>query len=217
MASGKKILDALRALLGAARSRRHKARVSEVVGLGHARGRIVIQRPRETINGEPAYRDDDGNLVAGRRWITDPVLLCQIPDPRDVETLHVDNSLNVKTNAGIDFLHHQGYGSSGLGTNGLNFIALSDDALTENAASTTLSTEIVANGLSRAQGTVAHTGGTTTTTISHTFTATGAQSAQKAALFTLISGGTMNHALAFTERTLQLNDTILVTFTITLS
>lgn len=215
MASGKKILEALRSLLSSVR--RSKVAVGEVVGLGHARGRAVIQRPREFIGDQPAYRDDDGVLVAGRRWIVHPELLCQVPDPRDVETLHIDDSLNVKTNAGIDFLHHQGYGSSALGTNGLNWIALSDDALTENAASTTLSTEIVANGLARAQGVVAHTGGTTTTTIAHTFTATGAQACKKAALFTLVSAGTMNHALAFTERTLQLNDTILITFTITLS
>jgi len=216
MAHGKKLLEALRGLL-AFSSRKKKIAVGEIIGLGHAKGRIIIQRPHEHVDGEPAYRDDDGNLVVGRRWIVDPALLCQVPDPRDVETLHADDSLNVKTNAGIDFLHHQGYGTSGLGTNGLNWIALSDDALTENGASTTLSTEIASNGLSRAQGAVAHTGGTTTTTIAHTFTATGAQSAKKAALFTLVAGGTMNHALAFTERTLQAADTILVTFTITLS
>jgi hypothetical protein len=123
---------------------------------------------------------------------------------------------NVKTNAGIDFNHTQSYGTSPAG-NGLNYIALSNDALTENAASTTLSSEIVANGLERAQGTVAHTPGATTTTVSKVFTATGAQAAQKAALFTASSAGTMHHALAFTQRTLATNDQLSLTFTITIS
>lgn len=123
---------------------------------------------------------------------------------------------NVITNAGRDFLHQQGYATSGLGANGLNWIALSNDTLTEGVGSTTLSTEIAANGLTRAQGTVNHTGGTNTTTVSKVFTASGTQSAQKAALFTASSSGTMNHALAFTQRNLINGDTLTVTFTITL-
>lgn len=139
------------------------------------------------------------------------------PDPTSYEMVgEPETTYNVITNAGRDFLHVQGYGTAGLGANGLNYIALSNDTLTETTASTTLSTEIVANGLSRAQGTVAHTGGTNTTTIDKTFTATGAQSAQKAALFTAAAAGTMNHALAFTQRALITNDTLQITFTITL-
>ncbi len=123
---------------------------------------------------------------------------------------------NVKTTVGIDFLFAQGYSTSP-GANGLNYIALSNDTLTETSASTTLSTEIAANGLSRAIGAYAHTTGAATATISKTFTATGAQSAQKAALFSASSSGTMQHALAFTQRSLQNTDTLAVTFTITLS
>jgi len=123
---------------------------------------------------------------------------------------------NVITTAGRDYLHLQGYGTSGLGTNGLNFIGLSNDTLTETTASTTLSNEITLNGLGRAAGSYAHTGGTNTTTVSKVFTATGTQSAQKAALFTAVSAGTMNHALAFTQRNLVNTDTLTVTFTITL-
>lgn len=127
------------------------------------------------------------------------------------ETVH-----NVITTAGRDFLHQQGYKDTGLGSNGLNYIALSNDTLTETSASTTLSSEITTNGLGRAQGTYAHTGGTNTTTITKTFTASGTQSAQKAALFTASSAGTMNHALSFTQRNLSSGDTLAVTFTITL-
>lgn len=123
---------------------------------------------------------------------------------------------NLITNAGRDFLHLQGYGTTGLGANGLNYIALSNDTVTETSASTVLSNEITLNGLGRAQGTVTHTAGTNTTTIDKTFTATGTQSAQKAALFTAVSSGTMNHVLGFTQRSLIASDTLQITFTITL-
>lgn len=128
----------------------------------------------------------------------------------DEEVVH-----NVITTVGRDFLHTQGYGASGV-ANGLNYIGLSNDTLTETSASTVLSNEIAANGLTRAVGTIAHTTGTNTTTVDKTFTATGAQSAQKAALFTASSGGTMNHVLAFTQRALITSDTLQITFTITL-
>ena len=121
---------------------------------------------------------------------------------------------NLVTFAGRDFMHAQIY-STGPGANGLNYIALSNDPVTETTASTVLSSEIVANGLDRQQGSYSHTGGTNTTTISKTFTATGAQAAQKAALFTASSGGTMNHVLGFTQRSLQTNDTLAITFTLT--
>lgn len=132
------------------------------------------------------------------------------------ELLFSETVYNVITTAGRDFLHSQGYATSGIGSNGLNYIALSNDTLTETSASTTLSNEIAANGLTRAQGTVSHTTGTNTTTVSKVFTATGSQAAQKAALFTASSSGTMNHALAFTQRSLVTNDTLTLTFTITL-
>lgn len=131
------------------------------------------------------------------------------------EVLHEETVRNVITNAGRDFLHTQGYGTSP-GANGLNYIGLSNDTLTETSSSTTLSNEIAANGLSRAQGTVGHTTGTNTTTVNKIFTASGSQSAQKAALFTASSSGTMNHALAFTQRSLISGDTLEITFTITL-
>lgn len=122
---------------------------------------------------------------------------------------------NLVTNAGRDFMHTQTYGTSPA-ANGLNYIALSDDTVTETVASTTLSNEIASNGLGRAQGVVSHTVGTNTTTVQKTFTATGAQAAQKAALFTAGAGGTMNHVLGFTERSLQIGDTLQITFTLTI-
>jgi hypothetical protein len=124
---------------------------------------------------------------------------------------------NQITNSGRDFLHLQGYGTSGLGTNGLNWIALTNSAITPAAGDTTLAGEITTNGLARAQGTYAHTAGTNTTTISYTFTCTTApQAAQAAALFTAGAGGTMNHELTFTQRSLQVGDQLVITYTITL-
>lgn len=182
-----KIKEALARALGG-----RGAHLREGVSMARARGDIVHSRPT--------------------RWLAPGV-----PDPDSYVELSHDVTYNVITTVGRDFLHTQGYGTSP-GANGLNYIGLSNDALTENSASTTLSNEIAANGLSRAIGAFAHTPGATTSTISKTFTcATGAQAAQKAALFTASSAGTMCHVLAFTQRSLQIGDTLAVTFTITLS
>jgi len=159
-------------------------------------------------------------LVTHKRptdFIKDAATGQMIPDPRSFKLVDEPELVyNLITNAGRDYLHLQGYQTTGLGTNGLNYIALSNDTVTETVSSTVLSTEITTNGLGRAQGTVAHTAGTNTTTVDKTFTATGTQSAQKAALFTAVSAGTMNHVLGFTQRALISGDTLQVTFTITL-
>lgn len=166
-----------------------------------AEARIVHFRPK---------RDADGNELPVR-WLAP-----EVPDLDSVDVISDETIHNVITTVGRDFLHAQGYSTSPA-ANGLNYIGLSNDALTETSASTTLSNEIAANGLARAQGTVNHTAGTNTTTVAKTFTcATAPQSAQKAALFTASSSGTMNHALAFTQRSLQIGDSLAITFTITL-
>jgi hypothetical protein len=137
---------------------------------------------------------------------------------RDGKLIWEETVLNVKTTAGIDFTFSQTYNTSGAQANGLCYIALSNDTLTETSASTTLTNEITANNMGRAVGAYAHTPGASTATISKTFTCqTGAQAAQKAALFSASSTGTMHHVLAFTQRSLQINDQLAVTFTITLT
>lgn len=148
-----------------------------------------------------------------------PGATARVQHIRDGKVIWEGETHNVVTNSGRDFLHQQGYQTSGLGTNGLNYIGLSADALSETTSSTTLSTELSGSGLTRAQGAVNHTAGTNTTTVSKTFTMSGAgpQTVQKAALFTASSSGTMCHVLAFsTSRSLVLNDQLVVTFTITL-
>lgn len=187
--------------------------IREAIPLERAAGHFVHARPKD-------WRKDPktGLMVPDYRWKSSATFghLGEI-DLDSAEVVWEGAALNVITNAGRDFLHLQGYGTAGLGANGLNYIALSNDTLTETTASTTLSTEIAANGLTRAQGTVNHTAGTNTTTVARTFTcSTAPQAAQKSALFTASSAGTMNHALAFTQRSLQIGDTLATTFTITL-
>jgi hypothetical protein len=169
--------------------------LAEKVGSGRASAVIAHRRPTDFVKDKAT-----GLLVPDRfRLLDEPELVW-----------------NQITNAGRDYLHVQGYGTSGLGANGLNWIALTNTAVTPAAGDTTLSGEIVSNGLSRAQGTVTHTNGTNTTGVDKTFTATGTQACQACALFSASSVGTMNHELTFTQRSLVTNDTIQITYTITL-
>ncbi len=185
--------------------------MAEGVALGRAHARIEHCRLREG-HGPAFVANDKGEQIPN------PELYLEdgSPNPEHYELLSTDETWNVKTTVGIDFLFTQGYSTS-TGANGLNYIGLSNDAVTETSASTTLSNEIAANGLTRAIGAYAHTTGTATATISKTFTASGAQSAQKAALFNLSSAGTMTHVLGFTQRALISGDTLSITYTITIS
>lgn len=180
--------------------------------LEHAHAHFTHLRPKHWVRDRKT-----GLLVPDIRWIEDAVL-GRIPDPDTVEKVWEGDARNVKTTAGIDYIFQQAY-STTPAANGLNYIALSNDVLTETTASTALSNEIVANGLGRAQGTYAHTVGAATATVARTFTATGNQSVRKAALFSALVGGAMNHALALPEgqRNLVATDLLAVTFTITLS
>jgi hypothetical protein len=125
---------------------------------------------------------------------------------------------NLILNAGRVQLHAQCYATGSILTNGFNYIGLSNDATAPDAGDTTLTGELAADGLSRAQGTVTlATGSGNQTTVAKTFTYTGAsQAVQKSALFTAASVGVMAHEVTFTQRTLATNDTITLTYTISL-
>jgi hypothetical protein len=204
------------AQLGEAAAAGYAARVAlaDEVRAPRASAKIAHRRPLRWIHPNGTVYDAAADGSQGAFFAS---LGC-VPDASSYLAIGVDEEVwNVKTNVGIDFIHTQSYGTAPAG-NGLNYIALSDDTVTETATSTTLSNEIAANGLTRAQGAVAHTAGTTTTTVDHTFTCnTAQQKCQKAALFTAASNGTMNHVLGFTERTLQVGDTIDITYTLTIS
>ena len=173
------------------------------------------------------------NVSAGERATTGFVAHANIDQPADSVKVHramgtvthirhgkvlsTQTVFNVKTTSGIDFTFAQTYGTAAQ-ANGLNYIALSNDTVTETTASTVLTNEITLNGLARHIGTYAHSAGASTATISYTFTcATNPQAAQKAALFSATSTGTMHHVLSFTQRSLQVGDQLAVTFTITLT
>jgi len=133
---------------------------------------------------------------------------------------------NILTDAGRVAIHTYLYGTvaqrtaASLGVNGLGYIALTDDATVPAAGDTSLAAELSSDGLSRVAGTVTlPTGAGAITTISNQFTYTGGppQGVQKTALFDAASGGNMAHEIAFTQRTLATNDTITVSFQITVS
>ena len=128
------------------------------------------------------------------------------------------NKPNLLTNAGRDWMHAQVYTNTAAGTRGAGFIALTSDTGAPAATDTTLTGEITTNGLARADATTkTHSSGTNSTTIQHTFTASGTHTAvQKAALFNAASSGYMAHENTFTPVTLQSSDTLQVTWTVTL-
>ncbi len=133
------------------------------------------------------------------------------------EIFYSSTSTNLVVNAGLNWLADiMGNTSTPSVNTQCNYIALTNTGITPGAADATLSGEIVANGLSRAQATYAHTSNATTFTLAKTFTATGAQSAQAGAVFTAASSGTMCFEDTFTSATLATNDTLTVTWTVTI-
>ncbi len=127
---------------------------------------------------------------------------------------------NLLTNGGRDEIHVDMYTTTSKSGSGFNYIGLSENASAPNASDTSLTGEITTNGLARIQATTrSHTTGTNTSTIQHTFTASGAFTAvQKAALFDDAGppvNGVMGHENTFTPVALQTNDQLQVTWTIT--
>jgi hypothetical protein len=123
---------------------------------------------------------------------------------------HADGSVfydytthNLRTTGGTDWQGNAMSATSGRPA-AANFIALTNDATTPAAGdcaagslACTLTSEIISNGLSRTIATYAHSNGNFTPssgssyTLTDTFTATGDQSVQKAAVFNAASSGTM--------------------------
>jgi hypothetical protein len=128
---------------------------------------------------------------------------------------------NLLTDAGRDLFHAQCYTNTSAGTRGANYVAVTENTgQTINAAQTTLTSEITTNGLARADATTkTHTAGTNSTTIEHTYTASGAfTDVVRSATFNASSAGTMCHFAAFSSGsgTLATNDTLKVTWTLNL-
>ena len=127
---------------------------------------------------------------------------------------------NLLTNAGRDAFHALCYTNTAAGTRGFGFIASTESVITPAAGDTVLTGEITTNGLARADAvTKSHSAGTNSTTVEHTFTATGAfTNVLTSATFVASSAGTMGHEANFTtgSGTLAVNDTLKITWTLNL-
>lgn len=133
---------------------------------------------------------------------------------------------NIVTNAGLVRIHAYIYATAisvptrGSLGGGFNYIGLSNDPAAPLATDTSLPVELAGNGLTRALATVTlPTVPANQTTVVHTFTYTGIppQGVQKSAAFDANVGGVMAHEVLFAQRTLNTNDTLQVSYTITIS
>lgn len=170
--------------------------------------------------------DENGPLVGvdGKRgYYQKPKVIDQKKFNVDFESLTPEQKAwidNLLTNDGRDKIHVDMYTTTSKSGSGFNYIGLSENVSAPNASDTSLTGEITTNGLARIQATTrSHTTGTNTSTIQHTFTASGAFTAvQKAALFNDAGppvNGTMGHENTFTSVALQTNDQLQVSWTIT--
>ncbi len=133
---------------------------------------------------------------------------------KEGEILHEEKKHNMIVKAGRDWLCAI-MGDTFTGHAPSKYIALSNDGTAITLDDTTIASEIVANGLSRAIGTYQnHAAGGRTYEITKTFTATGAQSCQKSGLFDASSSGSLLAALLFTQVNLNTNDTLAITWQI---
>lgn len=127
---------------------------------------------------------------------------------------------NLLTNGGRDAFHALCYTNNAAGTRGYGYIASTESTITPAASDTTLSGEIATNGLTRADATTkTHSAGSNSTTVEHTFTASGSFTDVKAsATFNAASSGTMAHIANFSSGSgaLATNDTLKITWTLNL-
>lgn len=120
---------------------------------------------------------------------------------------------NLRTNAGGDWQASVMANTSAPPAT-CNYIALSNDSTAPAPSDTSVASEIAANGLSRAQGTYAHTTGTSSFTVQKVFSATGTQASQKAGLLNASSSGTLCFENTYTQVTVNNGDTLTVTWTV---
>jgi len=135
------------------------------------------------------------------------------------EEIIVQNKHNLLTNTGKAYFHDQCYTNTSAGGQGCRFVGLSQDSTSPSASDTDLSAgsgEISTGGLARANADSANTSGSVTTIVK-TFTSSATFTAvQKSGLFNASSSGTMAHEAVFTSVALVAQDTLQVTWTLTL-
>ena len=125
---------------------------------------------------------------------------------------------NLLTNNGRDQFHALVYTNTAAGTRGFGYIAVTTDTANPAAGDTALTGELAASGFTRADATTkTHSAGTNSTTIEHTFTASGTvNSIVKSGTFNNASGTVLAHEATFTSASLISGDTLKVTWTLNL-
>lgn len=108
--------------------------------------------------------------------------------------------------------------SSGVGTYApATWICLSTDAAAPVVGDTVLAGELTGGTLARAQGSFAHTNGTASYTLIHTFTSDRIATVLKYGVFTASSAGVMAFEQAFTDPVpLKVGDTVQVVDTVSI-
>ena len=140
-----------------------------------------------------------------------PNLVHLIARHADGTVFYDQTAHNLRTNAGVNWQFNQMAGTTaGVCT----YLALSNDSAAPSATDTALAAEITTNGLARANTTPAHSGNTSSYTLTYTFSATGTQSAQKAGLFNAPSSGTLCFENAFSPVAMNSGDTLQVVWTL---
>lgn len=141
---------------------------------------------------------------------------------REDEEILCENKHNLLTTVGRDAMHDALYVDVTPVQQGFNNIALSVNASGADASHTEVAGEITGNGLARIVASIhTHVPTQNTSTVAHTFTAVGGAhtAVQLAGLFDVATApvsGILGHENTFTPASLQINDTLTVTWTLTL-
>jgi hypothetical protein len=181
-----------------------------------------IMGPDGAVYGQSAPAARQGELPRSTRndidqGVRDNVM-ARVPNLVHFIARHADGTVfydqtvhNLRTNAGVNWQFNQMAGTT---AGACTYIALSNDTAAPSATDAALAAEITTNGLARASATPAHSGNTSSYTLTYTFTATGTQSAQKAGLFNAASTGTLCFENAFSPVAMNSGDTLQVVWTL---
>lgn len=125
---------------------------------------------------------------------------------------------NLLTNNARDSFHASVYTNTAAGTRGFGFVAVTTDTANPSASDTTLAQELSGSGFARADATTkTHSSGTNSSTVEHTFTASGTvNSIVKSGTFNNAANTILGHEATFTSASLISGDTLKVTWTLNL-
>jgi hypothetical protein len=175
------------------------------------------------VVGRPKGWKDDGAVLAGGAVDLD-VLWGDVADPFDLVLSPWERlrARELMVNGGRDALMRLGYDTTRTGlSTGFSYMGVSANTSAAVATNTTLPGEITTagGGLLRKQGVYGHSAGTSTVTISATFTGNGSDAYSvvlaKIGLFDAVTSGTLGHEqlLATTATLSQSGDSVAITYT----